>query len=411
MSVELLTCPDQAIWLDLLGNREDPDALARRPELQSHLDSCAACKSAVDEVRRYQTMLLRARVPSLTQEQRQSLEDRVRMMAGQWVPPPRVSPKVAWGIALAVAALLVALVARPFVARQSEHFDDFSRRVAEATLPTLDKPGLGLLTGAVEGGVEIADRDGTWRALRTGETLRGGMRLRTAQAQGRLVVPGRFELRLAPATELDVLAMTRPEESRGVGDGAFRLRAGEVDCSVEKLHPAQRFVILFSGFRASVVGTRFTVQHTTSSAGVQVQVLEGAVRVDQADDWWKAQSSDTMTTVRAGNRWHFDAGRMALEPIPLPGNQASGQENPTAPAPTVTAPVAAELVGPPATLPAEEAAANAEPPQTRGVVNRASARGAKEAKVVAPEDGKAHRNFLIEVPPQEMRPDEGLPNK
>lgn len=412
-------CPEQSTWLELLGDREDPEALGRRPDLQTHLESCVACQAAVDEVRRYQTLLLRARVPGLTQDQRQAVEDRVRMMAGQWVPPPRVSPKLAWGVALCAAAVLVALVARPFVVRRAEHLEEFSRRLAEATLPATDRPfatgqaGQGVLTGAVEGGVQVADRDGAWRGMHPGERLHPGMRLRTDGAAGRLVVPGRFELRLAPATELEVLAVSKLEEGHGPADGAFRLRGGEVDCTVEKLLPAQRFVVMFAGFRASVVGTRFTVQHTTSSAGVQVQVSEGAVRVDQADDWWKAPSSDTMTTVRAGNRWHYDAGRMALEPIPLPGNQASVPASPApvaVPTPIAAAPVAGSA--PPA--PAQPAATESSDPQgSRGAVQaHAGTRPGRDSRLTPPAEGtRTPRNFLIEVPPQEMAPDEGLPNK
>jgi hypothetical protein len=417
-----VVCPEQSSWLEWLGDREDPEALVRRPDLQAHLESCVACKAAVDEVRRYQTLLLRARVPGLSPEQRQAIEERVRMMAGQWVPPPRVSPKVAWGMALCAAAVLVALVARPFVVRRAEHLEEFSRRLAEATLPATDRAfapgqaGMGVLTGAVEGGVQVADRDGAWRAMAPGERLRAGMRLRTDAASGRVMVPGRFELRLAPATELEVLAVSKLDEGHAPADGAFRLRAGEVDCTVEKLLPTQHFVVMFAGFRASVVGTRFTVQHTTSSAGVQVQVSEGAVRVDQSDDWWKAPSSDTMTTVRAGNRWHYDAGRMALEPIPLPGNQASVQGNQgqspvkvVAPAP-VAAPVIADVpVAEPVAVQPSDLQVNHGPAQGHGAAKVPG----KDARLTPPAEANRTppRNFLIEVPPQEMSPDEGLPNK
>lgn len=416
-------CPSSDTWLEIVCDRDDTEAISRRPDLQAHLDGCEPCRAAVDEVRRYQTLLLRARVPGLSSEQRQSLEDRVRMMAGQWVPPPRVSPRLAWGIALAAAAVLVGIVGRPYLTRRAEHMDEFSRRVADATLPTADRPGPGVLTGAVEGGVEVADRDGNWRQLQSGEPVRTGMHLRsTAAGSGRVVVTGRFELRLDPATEVEVLAASRNDNGHA-GDAAFRLRSGLMDCTVEKLRPSQRFVVMFAGFRASVIGTRFTVQHTTASAGVQVQVLEGAVRVDQADDWWKAPNGDTTVTARAGNRWRYSAGRMSLEPIPLPGvlplrqpllqplaKPAADQPGETAPALIVSPVILQPAVESPVSKTEEAAATDTSvSDDTAGPAHQSALRTAIPRDAAAKASpGARRRKFLIQVPPQKMTPDEGL---
>jgi len=394
-----VSCPAAETWLDAIsGHRDDLDALGKRPELRVHLADCSACRATVDEVRRYETMLLRAKVPGLAPEQRQALDERVRMMAAQWSPPPRVSPRLAWGIALAAAAVLVMLVARPFMQRRGERERAFAEQLTRATLPVGER-GAGVATGAVEGDVEVADRVGQWRAMQAGELLQGGMRLRTLGAHpgsaqavatsgqgtgrissegGRLVVPGRFELVLGAHTELDVLAV-------GPQVAYVRLRQGEVDCQVDKLRAGQQFAVMFAGFRASVLGTRFTVRHSSPEAGVSVQVTEGAVRVDAADDP-AAPQAETTTTVRAGNRWQFAAGRMALEPIPLP-----------AALPSVAVPVSMPL----------QAKAQVERPlppiegpmQVDGTWLKQPDKARRDGKSAA-----AKRSFVIEVPPQAMLP-------
>jgi hypothetical protein len=93
---------------------------------------------------------------------------------------------------------------------------------------------------------------------------------------------------------------------------------------------------------------------------------------------------------------------MALEPIPLPGNQASvqGIQAPR-PAPIpVAQPVAVEPSDP---------QGNHSPVQGHGTAKTSG----KEARLTPPAEANRTppRNFLIEVPPQQMSPDEGLPNK
>ena len=78
-------CPSADRWLELLGSRDDAQSLARHPELQEHLDGCGACRATSDEVRRYQTLLLRAKAPGLAAEQRQALDERVRMLSWWWL--------------------------------------------------------------------------------------------------------------------------------------------------------------------------------------------------------------------------------------------------------------------------------------------------------------------------------------
>ena len=364
-------CPSSDRWVELLSGREDGDTLARHPDLQQHLDACSACRAATEEVRRYQTLLLRAKVPPLSADQRQALDDRVRMLSSQWTPPPRVSPRVAWGVALAAAAVLVFLMARPFMERRVQREHDFAQRLSLATLPA-DRAGEGVATGVVDAGIQVADRSGTWRPLATGERLRSGLRLRSAAAtNARVVVPGRFEIVLTQGSELDILSVH-------ANQAYLRLRQGEVDCQVEKLRPGQHFAVMSAGFRASVMGTRFSVQHASASSGVSVQVTEGAVRVDAADDP-NAASAETTTTVRPGQRWHYEAGRMALEPIP------ASVERIVTPAAPASQPTAA------ATTPAVSAAKSVKPLPAK-------------PEAAAPETPK--HKFVIEVPPQTMTPEE-----
>ncbi|MSP90490.1 MAG: hypothetical protein EXR79_01595 [Myxococcales bacterium] len=316
----LAQCPDADTWREWLCNSRDDDPIGRRSELAEHLDGCRLCRAGVDEVRRYQTLLLRGKAPALTVEQRASVEERVRLLAGSWTRPARVTPRLAWGLAVAIAVALVAALGHPLLTKQAESQRGFQERL-EGARQTGGR-GLGLTTGAVDGGIEVADTTGHWHALRPGDLLKGGLRVRAA-AHGRIVVPGRFEVELAPRTEVDVLAM-------GAHDVWLRLRDGQVECQVEKLHAGQRFAVMFAGFRASVVGTRFVVQHPRGDGGVGVVVTEGAVRVDAADDPAQPQA-ETMTTVRAGNQWHFAGGRMALEPIratPATAEQAAPTPEP-----------------------------------------------------------------------------------
>lgn len=371
-----VVCPSSDRWLELLSGREDGETLARHPDLQQHLDACSACRAATEEVRRYQTLLLRAKVPALSHDQRQALDDRVRMLSSQWTPPPRVSPRVAWGVALAAAAVLVFLLARPFMERRVQREHGFAQQLSLATLPA-DRAGEGVATGAVDAGVEVSDRAGNWRALATGEKLRSGMRLRTvlaAAAGARVVVPGRFEIVLAQGSELDILSVH-------ANQAYLRLRQGEVDCQVEKLRSGQHFAVMSAGFRASVMGTRFSVRHTSADSGVAVQVTEGAVRVDAADDP-NAPSAETTTTVRPGQRWHYEAGRMALEPIPALIERAAA-----------AAPGAATPIG----------AAPPEAPSAGTAAKPARAPAAKP-ELVQPDIPK--HKYVIEVPPQEMTPEE-----
>jgi len=368
-------CPSADRWLELLSGREDGETLARHADLQQHLDACEACRAATEEVRRYQTLLLRGKAPGLSADQRQALDDRVRMLSSQWTPPPRVSPRVAWGVALAAAAVLVFLMARPFMERRVQREHEFAQRLSLATLPA-DRASEGVATGAVDAGVQVSDRAGNWRSLAAGERLRSGMRLRAVQATAagaRVVVPGRFELVLMQGSELDVLSVH-------ANQAYLRLRQGEVDCQVEKLRSGQHFAVMSAGFRASVLGTRFSVRHASADGGVAIQVTEGAVRVDAADDP-NAVAGETTTTVRPGQRWHYEAGRMALEPIPAAVEQVAVPATPSAPQAARTPPAPAM-------------AATAKTPKP----------SASKAEATTPDAAK--HKYVIEVPPQTMTPEE-----
>ena len=420
-----MPCPPSETWLELLaptreGASVGRDAIAADPAsaLANHLDVCAACQGTVADVRRYHTLLLKGRAPTLSNDQRASMEDRVRMLSAQWAPPPRVSPKVAMGVALALAATLVLFIAKPFMERRAQAHREWNEMVSESVAPSLDKPGPGVATSEVEGDVQVADRDGRWHRLIKGDALRPGMRLRHDRAQAhvldstraRVVVPNRFELSLGNTTEVEVLSLRANE-------AFMRLREGDIDCQVSKLRPGQRFAVMFSGFRASVLGTRFAVRHDSASSGVQVQVVEGAVRVDSADDPY-AGPSETTTTVRAGQRWHYAAGRMALEPIPAINDAAVDPAVPSAqgPANDPLAPAAANLAMP-VKAAADGAAAPAPAPAVpvasapvasalhgdKGSVDKAELEKAASDRAKAERAAAAKRAFVIEVPHQTMQ--------
>lgn len=363
-------CLTRDAWLQLMCDREG-EGLPRHPELQAHLEQCQACRLVVNDVRRFQTMLQRGKAPPLSAEQRQSLEDRVRLQAGNWSRPSVATPWLVWGGALAAAAALAWVLVRPLTLEH--HRTNFDEALKAATLPSAEHPGSGLAIGTVEGDLQVAGRDGVWRNLKVDSALLTGQRLRSERG-GRVTVPGRFELMLGNASELELT--TLHDRTAFV-----RLRRGEAECEVQKLHPGERFAVMFGGFRASVVGTRFAVLHTPQAGGVQVRVVEGAVRVDAADDPG-APLGETTTVVRAGQRWSHSAGVMSLEPLAnstatpaelQPGAAASGVH-------------AADNT---AAGPALSPAAHGHSPKPAG-------------KVGAAEVGA--RQILIEVPHQTMAP-------
>lgn len=358
------TCPDRHTWLHLYSDR-DAEASARRAELQPHLDQCPDCRATVNDVRRFQSLLQRGRAPMLSPEQRQNLEERVRLQSGDWSKPAPATPWLVWGGALAAAAVLSWLLVRPLMDNRGE--PNFDEAIKAATLPTADNPGPGLAVGAIEGEVQVAGRDGQWRALQVGAAVRTGERLRSGSG-GRMTVPGRFEIKLHGGSELDLT--TLHERTAFV-----RLRRGEAECEVQKLRPGERFAVMFGGFRASVIGTHFAVQHQPDAGGVQVRVTEGAVRVDAADDPG-APLGETTTVVRAGQRWSHAAGVMALEPLSAPN-------------------AATRLVAEPA--PAQPGGSGGVPAaEVSGQPSKPSARPAADAA--------AKKQVLIVVPHQTMPP-------
>ncbi len=282
----------------------------RRSEVGDHVATCDTCSQQVEELRRFRTLLLRARVPTLQDDQWRMLDTRIEMMAGE--PPPRggqTAGRIYWGIAIAAAVSIFAVGGWQLL----------QGRGAGPTT-TLSEAGQARVAGAfttvpvavAEGSLEIAGADGLFRALRVDDKLARGAQVRSS-AGGRLVVADNFELRIAAGTALSVLAGNEREVF-------LRLRHGAVACRVNKRRPGQRFGILAGRFRTSVVGTEFTVRHDQEGR-VAVAVTEGAVRVDEADDPWR-KVSETTSVVRAGNRWRFTGGRMDLGPIvqePEPG--------------------------------------------------------------------------------------------
>ena len=161
------------------------------------------------------------------------------------------------------------------------------------------------------------------------------------------------------------------------------VRHGEVEWQGSKLHTGQRFAVMFVGFRASVVGTRFWVRQSSDGSDGQVQVSEGAVRVDAADDP-TAPLAETTTVVRAGQRWRHTGGIMSLEPTqavaaPHAVTPQSDEAGAVTGSPAVAAPAA--------------------------MATRGTAHGKPRAAGSAA-DPDADRHILIEVPPQTMPPPE-----
>lgn len=315
------TCPTQEVWHDFLDERGGTGLAQGRAELERHLESCTECLQVVTEVRRFRTLMLRGRVPGLDASQWRALDDRIQMMGSEFVPPQsRLGPMV-WSLAAAAAFTFMALgVWQMWNPRDG----DPPQSVAAATGAEASASN-GLRAGAVEGQLEISDAAGGWQHLTAATWLRAGARLRAGgKGPARVAVPGHFDLALAGGTELEV-------ESAGAAATFLRLRHGEVACQVDKRRPGQRFAVMAGRFRAEVVGTRFVVMHGQGGA-VEVQVSEGAVRVDQAEHP-RSAISETTAVVRAGSRWRSVGGRMELGPMSLAADAIEVQAVEAQPAP------------------------------------------------------------------------------
>lgn len=355
----MAACPSREQWLNwvLDGSVE----LAQAEQTQ-HLASCAACAAEVSDIRRFQGLLQRGRAPALTAEQRQSLDERIRLQAGVWERPSRMAPWLVWGTALAAATAVALVVARPF--------SDGDRTAATGPAVAATEHW----HAEVEGRVEFARADGHWQVADRTVELVPGLRVRSA-AGARLTVAHRFEAAIAAGSEFDVVGLGNQHTD-------LRVRHGEVEWQVAKQRPGQRFAVMFGGFRASVVGTRFWVRQSSDGSDGQVQVSEGAVRVDAADEP-TSPMAETTTVVRAGQRWRHSGGVMLLEP-----SQAVAAPRAATPHGVEVEPVAVET---------------AQPAQIEAAAPHPAARAKPKAARV---DGDADRQILIEVPPQTMPPPE-----
>jgi hypothetical protein len=356
----LTACPSREQWLNWAL---DGGAELNQSEQLAHLDACTACAAQLSDVRRFQGLLQRGKAPALTLEQRQSLDERIRLQAGLWEGPRRMKPWLIWGTALAAATALALVVVRPFSEKQ--HTSD----TAVAAIAALH------WQASIEGEVEVARADGLWQRAGGSLELNSGTRVRSTTG-ARLTVANRFEVEVVAGSEFDVVGL-------GVNHADLRVRHGEVEWQVSKLHPGQRFAVMFGGFRASVVGTRFWVRQSSDGSDGQVQVSEGAVRVDAADDP-TAPLAETTTVVRAGQRWRHTGGIMSLEPTqavaaPHAVTPQSDEAGAVTGSPAVAAPAA--------------------------MATRGTAHGKPRAAGSAA-DPDADRHILIEVPPQTMPPPE-----
>jgi hypothetical protein len=381
-------CPTEEVWLEYLDARADSGLVADRGALAQHLDGCGACASGLDELRRFNTLLLRSRVPKLSDDQWSVLDERMEMMGSEYVPPPKVATKIYFGLAMAAAFGLFAvgvwhLVNEPSAAEMAvASADGVPINVAAARPATL-------VAGAVDGKLEATDLSGVWRPLNKDDALRPDMRLRSVGPMGtaRLVVPGHFELRIGANSELQVLAAN--ERSTWL-----RVRKGEVACQVEKRRPNQQFKVLAGRFRASVVGTEFVVRHGGDDAAVSVRVTEGAVRVDEAEDP-QAAVSETTTLVRAGNRWKCVGGRMEFGPI-QPATAAAAAPGAGGAAPTVQA-KAADRARVAALPPAKQKAKRQKTAKPRVDAPVESASAAAVATGATGREPAAHESKVVEI--------------
>lgn len=381
-------CPDESRWHDYVDERHIMSAHDRET-LDAHLDECAACTAAVEDQRRFRTLLLRTRVNGLDETQWQVLDERMQVMGSEYVPPQSRFGRYYWGVAAAAAVFLLSASAWVLLERNGDLLGDSD---VVAASPDIRGRRLGALrAGVVEGRVEVADRSGAWRPLQEGDELREGMSLRPISAEGaQFSVPGHTRIRLAAKSELRLLSAD--------GHAFFvRIRQGEAGFQVDKRAHGQRFAVMAGRFRVAVVGTEFVVQHGERST-VTVQVSEGAVRVDEADDP-RSRISETTTVVRSGNRWHFAAGRIDFGPMETPLRALPRKIERL----TVEEKQAEEA---PAAAQAAAGAATGEPaPDARPGRAEKATTGNRIKAVTSPATPRG-RQIIIRIPPQGMSKEE-----
>lgn len=406
--------------LQRFADERDPLEPGERARMDDHIEGCTACSARLHHVRRFRTLLLRTRVTGLGHEQWRALDERMALMGSE--PPPRaisVGARAYWGVTIAAGLAALAVGGWTFVserieAGQAEAVADqvvAARTLAELTPLAVRGQVAGLLA---HGG------DGHWVALDEGAPVVTGMMIRSGANDAVMELSAEGGAHVATLT---VRAETEVAVDAATARDVFvRVRSGEVDLAVDHRRVDQRFAVLAGGFRVQVVGTRFSVRHG-ADASVDVIVREGAVRVDAADVA-TAPTAETLTVVRAGQRWQARGGRISFGPIE--GIQ-SGAE-PVLPVGTEGA--AATPSNTPAPAEPADGDAQAESPRTSGqVAARARSRStlpgpppvpdlSAQLGPVAPRpaigvatpapraDVKTPRRFVIEVPPQHMSPEE-----
>lgn len=386
-------CLDEELLFALGDERSDLDPAVREAATE-HAAQCAQCAAQMQEQRRFRTLLLRARVPGLGAEQWRALDQRIGMLGTE--PQPRrvsVGARTYWGLTLAAAAVAAVIGVGRFVDQQAAESSTTSvasstpRRPVVVTPTGAVAPPLGV--ARVDGAVAVIDGAGLEAgALRPGANLAVGSTLR-AEAPARIALAGTAVLDLAAGTEVRV-------DAADARDFFVRIRRGEVGLQVDKRAPEQRFAVLAGSYRAAVVGTQFLVR-LGEDASVDVEVREGAVRVDEASQGDSVRA-ETTVVVRAGRRWQARGGQILVGPIP-------SAEAPAA----ITEPEAQD---------GEEAANRASPRSaserraesgTRAIggVHRDGTVFAADGLPRAPTPARAPKHrVLIEVPPQAMTADE-----
>ncbi|MCB9739430.1 MAG: FecR domain-containing protein [Deltaproteobacteria bacterium] len=398
-------CLDEELLFALGDERSDLDPAVREAATE-HAARCAHCAAQMQEQRRFRTLLLRARVPGLGAEQWRALDQRIGMLGTE--PQPRrvsIGARTYWGLTLAAAAVAVVVGVGRFLDQQAAEASAASvastapDRAVAVTPTGAIAPALGVVR--VDGTVAVIDGAGLEAgALQPGANLAVGSTLR-ADAPARIALAGTAVLDLAAGTEVRV-------DAANTRDFFVRIRHGEVGLQVDKRAPEQRFAVLAGSYRAAVVGTQFRVR-LGEDASVEVEVREGAVRVDEAAQGDSVRA-ETTVVVRAGRRWQARGGQILVGPIP------------SADAPTAIPGSAANHVQAESSDP--EAGDGEETP------NRASQRSAGERRAVmgaraiggvhsdgtvfaadglpmapTPAPAPKHR-VLIEVPPQAMTAEE-----
>lgn len=253
--------------------------------LRRHVDGCPGCKEALERLTRARELcreIGEGEPPSLPWRKVEAqVHWRLARAQGEQ-SRPLLSPLGRRLVGLGAAAALGALatLAVVWLQRPEKPLPPATRAVLvqpPAPAPLPPEHELAAVPTMVQGEVFVEGADGQRSPLRLDQPVLPGSRVVTAKGRAALQWAEESGLLIAEQSTLALRRlMSRTQR--------LELEQGRVRLKLAKLTPAQSFVVVARGVRATVKGTVFDVSIDERNVGVDV--FEGVVHVDPVDGGW-----------------------------------------------------------------------------------------------------------------------------